>query len=115
MTLLSQVNPQKENIMLMDLNECTGNKGTKNVTGIYSEDIINDNGERSVNLCESYLLKFLNCFIVHKYIHKNTWYQTTRNISSIMDCFIQRQSSNSNTIYVRICQGHPIMMPNNKG
>lgn len=69
-TLLSKINPHKEIITLGDLN-ASGNKCglVINVSVMWSIDrvkvMVNDSGERLIDLCVRFSLRILNCFFDH--------------------------------------------------
>lgn len=75
----------REIILLGDLNARTGNTTNSKIVGKYGEEVVNDNGERLINLCEANSLKITNGFFKHKNIHKYTWHQDTRQQRSIID------------------------------
>ncbi|XP_030763574.1 uncharacterized protein LOC115888129 [Sitophilus oryzae] len=56
-------------------------------------------------MCESLTLKIMNGFFPHKEVHKFTWVQRTRRLSSIIDYMILRQNSILKTNDVRVYRG----------
>jgi len=46
--------------------------------GNFGEDMVNDNGERLIELCTQTSLKIWNGFFKHKNIYKYTWEQHTK-------------------------------------
>ena len=91
---IEQVPDTHEIIMIGDFNARVGKEKNSRVVGQHGEETINDNGERLIHICEQYDLKINNTFFIHKDIHKFTWYQHTRNLKSIIDYVITKQTSN---------------------
>ena len=52
--------------MMGDFNGRTGSRTGSEVVGPYGEDRVNDNRERSTELCEQYSLRITNGFYQHK-------------------------------------------------
>jgi len=46
--------------------------------GPFGEEIINDNGDKLVDICEQNSLKILNGYFKH--IHQYTWHQDTQEL-----------------------------------
>ncbi|XP_044757060.1 uncharacterized protein LOC123315437 [Coccinella septempunctata] len=88
-----------------DLNARTGSKDNDTIVGKYGEQITNTNGQRLVDLCHGLSLKIMNGFFPHKNIHKFTWTQPTRKLSSIIDYIIMKQRSRINNLDVRVYRG----------
>jgi hypothetical protein len=61
------------------------------VIGNFGEDMVNDNGERLIELCTQKSLKTWNGFFNHKNIHKYIWEQHTKNLKTIIDYIITKQ------------------------
>lgn len=76
--ILSEIDNQREIIMMGDMNARIGKKQDGQTVRKFGEDIINDNGNRLINCCENYGLRILNGFFRHKEIHKYTWHQEIR-------------------------------------
>lgn len=55
----------------------------------FGESIINENGERLVDLCAAYHLKLCNTFFEHKSIHRCTWWKADNR--SLIDYIISPQ------------------------
>lgn len=63
------------------------------MVGQYGEDVVNDNGQQLIAVCEQNELRIMNGFHQHRWIHKHTWTHITRNLSSIIDYTIVRQKT----------------------
>jgi len=63
------------------------------VVGLFGEEVINDNGDKLIDICEQNSLKSLNGYFKHKRIHQYTWHQDTQELRSIIDHIIARQNS----------------------
>lgn len=57
----------------------TAKEREANAVGIFEEKLMNGNGEKLMELCDSYDLRLKNWFYRHKDIHKYTKIQETRN------------------------------------
>ncbi|XP_030747693.1 uncharacterized protein LOC115876149 [Sitophilus oryzae] len=99
------INDRKEICILGDLNGRVGQKQNDLVVGQHGEQPVNDNGQRIINMCESLTLKIMNGFFPHREVHKFTWVQRTRRLSSIIDYMILRQNSILKTNDVRVYRG----------
>jgi hypothetical protein len=73
--------------------------------GPFGEKVINDNGDKLVDICEQNSLKILNGYFKHKSIHQYTWHQDTQERRSIIDYIIARQNSGLNFQDVRVFRG----------
>ncbi|XP_044762230.1 craniofacial development protein 2-like [Coccinella septempunctata] len=102
---ITKIGNNREIIIMGDLNGKTGRKRDNKVVGPYGETSRNDNGERLIELCESHGLKITNGFYKHKEIHTYTWVQTTRNLRSIIDYVIVKQSTALQINDVRVYTG----------
>ena len=78
-------------ILMGDMNGRTGRKTGDTVVGNFGKYMVNDNGERLIELCTQTLLKIWNGFFNHKNIHKYTWEQHTKNLRTIIDYIITKQ------------------------
>lgn len=105
--VLTNVGNTREVIMLGDFNGHTGNKIDDKVVGPFGESNakINDNGIRLIDLCTQNELKITNGFYKHKWIHKYTWEQQTRQIKSIIDYLIMKQRTTIQVHDVRVQRG----------
>lgn len=77
------------------------------LVGQYVESITKDNGERLNTLCEQNNLKILNGFFQHRWIHKYTWTQETKNLKMVIDYLIIRQYDDMilyNLIFSTYCE-----------
>jgi len=59
--------------------------------GPFGEEVINDNGDKLIDVCEQNLLKILNGYFKHKKIHQYTWHQDTLELKFIIDYIIATQ------------------------
>jgi len=73
--------------------------------GPFGEEVICDNGDKLIDMCEQNSLKILNGYIKHKRIHQYTWHQDTQELRSITDYFIARQNSGIKFQDVRVFRG----------
>jgi hypothetical protein len=61
--------------------------------GPFGEEVINDNGDKLIDVCEEKSLKILNGYFKRKRIHQYTRHQDTLELISIIDYIIARQNS----------------------
>jgi len=61
--------------------------------GPYGEEVINDNGDKLIDICEQHSLKISNGYFKHKRLHQYTWYQDTQELRSIIDYITATQNS----------------------
>lgn len=76
-----------------DLKGTPRNKINNLRVGKYGEAIINNNGERFIDLYTQNNLRIMNEFFLHKNIHRYTWQQNTRQVRSVIDYTIVRQNT----------------------
>nr|XP_018911551.1 PREDICTED: craniofacial development protein 2-like [Bemisia tabaci] len=100
-----KVGTSREVIVLGDLNGRTGHRIDCKVVGPFGEDVVNDNGNRIIEVCEQNELKILNGFFQHRDIHKYTWVQRTRDLRSIIDYAITNQTTKIKVQQVKVCRG----------
>lgn len=103
--LLDKISNRKEIILLGDLNSRTGWRTDDSVVGPYGENIVNDNGERLIELCQENALRITNGWFKHKDIHRYTWIQPTRNLKTIIDYIIIKQQTRLIVKDVRVMRG----------
>ncbi|MBV2145728.1 MAG: hypothetical protein KTM48_03335, partial [Wolbachia endosymbiont of Pissodes strobi] len=103
--VLTDIGDTRDVIMLGDFNSRTGKKINNRVVGPYGEDNINDNGMRLIDLCTHNEMKITNGFYKHKWIHKYTWKQPTRQLKSIIDYLILKQRSYIKLQDIRVKRG----------
>jgi len=88
-----------------DMSGRIGRKTGDKVVENFGEDVINDNGERLIELCTQTSLKiWIGCFN-HKNINKYTWEQHTKNLKTIIDYIITKQDSKLKIQDVRAYRG----------
>ena len=75
------------------------------VLGPFGEEVINDNGDKLIDICEQNSLKILNGCFKHKRIHQYTWHQDTQEIRSIIGYIIARQNSGFKFQDIRVFRG----------
>ena len=92
-------------ILMGDMNGRTGRKTGDTVVGNFGKDMVNDNGERLIELCTETSLKIWNGFFNHKNIHKYTWQQHTKNLKTIIDYIITKQDLKLRIQEVRAYRG----------
>jgi hypothetical protein len=90
---------------MVDMNGRVGRKTGNTVVGNFGEDRINDNGERSIELCTQTSLRMWNGFFNHKNVHKYTWEQQTKHLKTITDYIIAKQDLKQKIQYVRTYRG----------
>ena len=100
-----QVGTTREVIVIGDLNGRVGNRRDCKIVGPFGENVVNDNGNRLIEVCEQHELKILNGFYQHRDIHKYTWVQQTRGLKSIIDYAITKQASRLKVQQVKVCRG----------
>ncbi|XP_072377962.1 uncharacterized protein [Diabrotica undecimpunctata] len=103
--IITNIGKSRELIILGDLNSRVGQRINSKVIGPYGEINLNDNGERLIQVCQSHTLRIMNGFYKHKDIHKYTWVQHTRNLKSIIDYVIVKQSTTLKVNDVRVLRG----------
>ncbi|XP_072384375.1 uncharacterized protein [Diabrotica undecimpunctata] len=86
--IITNIGKSRELIILGDLNSRVGQRINSEVIGPYGEINLNDNGERLI-----------------QDIHKYTWVQQTRNLKSIIDYVIVKQSTTLKVNDVRVLRG----------
>lgn len=99
---ITAVGRTRELMILGDLNSRTGRSRNSKSIGPYGESDRNDNGERLIELCEQNGLRIANGFFEHKDIHKYTWIQPTRNLKSIIDYGIFRETGGIDVRDIRV-------------
>ncbi|XP_072162646.1 uncharacterized protein [Bemisia tabaci] len=92
-------------IVIGDLNGRTGHRIGWKVVGPFGEDVVNDNGNRIIAVCERNKLEILNGFFQHRDIHKDTWVKQTRGLRSIIDYAITNHTSKIKVRQVKVCRG----------
>ena len=78
-------------ILMGDMNGRTGRKTGDTVVGNFVEDMVNDNGERLIELCTQASLKIWNGYFNHKNIHEYTWEQHAKSLKTIIDYIMTKQ------------------------
>ena len=76
--------------MAGDFSSRIGKQINNQVVGPFGEEIINDNGDKLIDVCEQNSLKILNGYFKHKKIHQYTWHQDALELKSIIDYIIAR-------------------------
>ena len=61
--------------------------------GPFGEEVINDNGDKLIEICEQNSLKILNGYFKHKRIYQYTWHHDTQELRYIIDHITARQNS----------------------
>ena len=80
-------------------------KNNNQVVRPFGEEVINDNGDKLIDVCEQNSLKNLNGYFKHKRIHQYIWHQDTLELKSIIDYIIVRQSSGLKCQNIRVFRG----------
>ncbi len=75
------------------------------IVGPYWGDTLNDNREHLIEICNQFSLCIKNGFFQHQDIHKKTWFQPRRNLSSIIDCIVVKQQTKTKIVGTRVYRG----------
>lgn len=99
-----------ETVMLGDFNARVGNDPDVcgGAIGRYGEEVMNDNGERLVDLCVANNLVIANTMFPHKRIHQFTREEPARNEKSIIDYFLVKKEELKTVIDCRVHRGYEI-------
>jgi len=73
--------------------------------GPFGEEVINDNGDKLIDICEKKFIKFLNGYFKQKRIHQCIWHQDTRELRYITDYIISIQNSGLKFQDIRLFRG----------
>lgn len=103
--LLDQIGQRRELYLIGDFNGRVGSQDKSEIVGKFGEEVVNENGERLIELCQQYELKIWNGFFEHKEIHKYTWIQPTRNLRSIIDYLVGKQQNKTRVTNCRVKRG----------
>jgi hypothetical protein len=103
--VITEIGNAREILIAGDFNSRTGKKMNDLVVGPFGEEVINDNGDKLIDICEEDSLRTLNGYFKHKRIHQCTWHQDTRDMRSIIDYIITRQNSGLKFQDVRVFRG----------
>ena len=103
--VIAEIGNSKELLIAGDFNSRTGKKTDNLVVGLFGEEVINDNGDKLIDIREQNFLKILNGYFQHKKIHQYTWHQDTQQLRSITDYVIARQNSGLKFQDVRVFTG----------
>ena len=88
--ILINIGTTREIILLGDFNGHASIKVNNHVVVPYGETRINGNGERLIDLCESYSLRITIGYFKRKMIHKYMCERHTRKLKSVIDYIIVR-------------------------
>ena len=103
--VIVEIGNSREILIARDFNSRTGKQINNLVVGPLGEEVINDNGDKLIDICEQNSLKILNGYFKQKRIHQYTWHQDTQEIRSIIDYVIARQNSGLKFQDVRVFRG----------
>ena len=103
--VIVEIRNSREVLIAGDFSSRTGKKINNLVVGPYGEEVINDNGDKLIDICEQHSLKILNGYFKHKRTHQYTWHQDTQELRSIIDYIIARQNSGLKFQDVRVFRG----------
>lgn len=103
--VLDRIGNRKEILCLGDFNAHTGSEIDDVAIGPFGDSTLNDNGLRLKELCYNYSLRVQNGFFQHRDIHKYTWVQPSRNLKSIIDYVISKQTTRLKFYDVRALRG----------
>jgi hypothetical protein len=74
-----------------NFNNRTGKK--KLFEGPFGEEVVYDNGDKLIDVCEQNALKLLKGYFKHKRIHQYTWHQDKQDVRFIEDYIFARPNS----------------------
>jgi hypothetical protein len=80
-------------------------KNNKQFVAPFRKEVINDNGDKLIYVCEQNSLIILNAYFKHEKTHHFIWHQDTLELNSITDYIIARQISGLKFQDVRILRG----------
>ena len=90
--VIVEIGNSRKVLIAGDFNSRTGKKINNLVVDPFGE-VIKDNGDKLIDICEQNSLKILNRYFKQKKIHQYTWHQDTQELRSIIDYIIARQNS----------------------
>jgi hypothetical protein len=102
--VIAEMGNSREVLIAGDFNRRTGERINNQVVGPFGEEVINDNGDKLIDVCEQSSLKSLNGYFKHKRIHQYER-QDTLELKSIIDYIIARQNSSLKFQDVRVFRG----------
>lgn len=102
---LDTVRNTRRLILAGDINARVGQRKNDQVVGRWGEDIVNDNGNRCIQMCQQYELKIANTHFRHKDIHKYTWERPSLQQKSIIDYIVVHQQTQFKINDVRVKRG----------
>ena len=103
--VIAEIGNSRKILIVGDFNSRTGIKTINQVVGPFGEEVIHDNGDRLIDVCEQNSLKILNGYFKHKKIHQYTWHQDTLELKFIIDYIVARQNSDLKYQDVRVFRG----------
>ncbi|KAF2886806.1 hypothetical protein ILUMI_19368 [Ignelater luminosus] len=92
-------------IIARDMNGRIEKRNNDEVVGKHREDMVNDNGQRLINISKQHALRINNTFYSHKNIHWDTWERPSLNQKSVIDYIITKQNGNLKILDARIKRG----------
>jgi len=103
--VIVEIGNSREILIAGDFNSRTGKKINDLVVGPFVVVVINDNGDKLIDICGQNSLKILNGYFKHKRIHQYTWHQDTQALRSKIDYIIARQNSGLKFQDIRVFRG----------
>ena len=103
--VIVEIGNSREILIAGDFKRRTGKKINNLVVGPFGEEVIKDNGDKLIDICEQNSLKILNGYFKHKRIHQYAWHQDTQELRSIIDYIIARQNWGLKFRNVRVFRG----------
>jgi hypothetical protein len=100
-----KIGNSREIVIAGDFNSRTRKKVNNLVVGPFGEEVLKDNGDKLIDICEQNSLKILNGYFKHKGIYQYTWHQDTKEQRSIIDYIIAGQKSGLKFQDVRVFRG----------
>lgn len=70
--------------MMRDFNANTRRNKGNMVVGRFGEAVLNENGTRLIEICNTFSFKILNSFYQHRNVHIYTWTQPTGKTAPII-------------------------------
>ncbi|XP_046683447.1 uncharacterized protein LOC124369479 [Homalodisca vitripennis] len=103
--VFEQANSTGEVILIGNLNARFGRRNKHHIVGSHGEDVVYNNGEHLINVCEQHELKIMNGYFEHKNKHKFTWHQDMRKLQTIIDYLVIKQRSCFKVLDVKVHRG----------
>jgi len=103
--VIVEIKNSREILIAGDFNSRRGEKMNDLLVGPIGEEVINDNGDKLIDIYEKNSLKILKGYFKHIIVHHYTWHQDTQELRSVIDYIIARQNSGLKFQDVRVFRG----------